>query len=259
MKEPDPQLRWLPMRKPTTLPLLATLLCLTWPNSQAAENPRQLAAADYQTLSLHDWTIHVENALDNHPRRKEALDLLESKLLEIKKLLPKAATEKLVDVPIWLSKNTGSGACYHLSADWLKNNGRIVEMERSIELQNINHFIDWADTQPHMILHELAHAWHHQHLDNGYQNEHILAAYQSIVESGIYNNVPHASGEIRRHYGLNNAMEYFAESSEAYFGQNDFHPFNRQELKSVDPTGYQMVKLMWNITESTPPTTIDSQ
>ena len=48
-----------------------------------------------------------------------------------------------------------------------------------------------------------------------------------------------------RHYALNNDEEYFAETTEAYFGKNDFFPFERAELKEFDPTGYALMEEVW--------------
>lgn len=196
---------------------------------------------------MQGWTLHVEKSLAGHPRRAEALALLEKKLAEVAELAPAAALVKLKEVPLWLSRNASAGACYHPSPEWLKENGRVVEMARSIEFQNIDHFIDWSPTQPLMVLHELAHAWHHRNLPDGYANPEILAAFQVAVDGKKYEKVLKAGGKEQRHYALSNAMEYFAECSEAYFGKNDFQPFDREELKAFDPAGYRLVETMWGI------------
>jgi len=44
---------------------------------------------------------------------------------------------------------------------------------------------------------------------------------------------------------LNNDQEYFAESTEAFFGTNDFYPFVRSELQHHDPHMYQLLKKLW--------------
>ncbi len=38
-----------------------------------------------------------------------------------------------------------------------------------------------------------------------------------------------------KHYALTNYKEFFAETPEAYFGVNDFFPFNRAGLKEAEP------------------------
>ena len=173
--------------------------------------------------------------------------MLKSKLAEVERLVPPAALPKHRKVPIWLSGEVSPGAVYHPSAGWLENNGRVVEMAKSIERQNIDHFIDWSTTQPMMILHELSHAWHHRVTACGYDNPEISEPYQAIVRSGSSEKVRHVSGREKRHYGLSNPMEYFGECSEAYFGCNDFQLFDRKELKASDPAGFRLVEKVWGV------------
>ena len=46
---------------------------------------------------------------------------------------------------------------------------------------------------------------------------------------------------------MNNPKEYFAESTEAFFGRNDFYPFVRSELQQHDPRMYELVKAAWGV------------
>ncbi|MDZ4784300.1 MAG: zinc-dependent peptidase [Planctomycetia bacterium] len=48
-----------------------------------------------------------------------------------------------------------------------------------------------------------------------------------------------------RHYALTDEKEFFAEMTEAYFGSNDFFPFNRAELQEAEPEIYQLLVDMW--------------
>ena len=50
---------------------------------------------------------------------------------------------------------------------------------------------------------------------------------------------------MQRAYALTNAKEYFAELTEAYYGFNDFYPFNREQLQAFDPAGYALVEQAW--------------
>lgn len=222
---------------------LAALLPLT---AFAKEAP--LSAADYDASELRGWPLHVEKSLKDHPRRQEALTLLDRKLAEIETLVPASQLPSLKQVPLWLSRNASPGACYHPSADWLQKNGRVVEMARSIEFQNIDHFVDWSRDQPLMVLHELAHALHDRTLPQGYGNPEIAGAYKRALDSGKYEKVRRANGKEERHYAMQNPMEYFAECSEAYFGKNDYYPFTRTELKAFDPDGYALIEKLWKIT-----------
>lgn len=102
---------------------------------------------------------------------------------------------------------------------------------------------------PNITLHELAHAYHDRVLKGGYGNAEIIRAYEAAKESGKYEQVEQRFGNGRsvktRAYALTNPMEYFAESSEAYFSTNDFFPFNREELVQHDPSLVPVLKELW--------------
>jgi len=53
------------------------------------------------------------------------------------------------------------------------------------------------------------------------------------------------SGKRKRHYALTDQKEFFAEMSEAYFGMNDFFPFNRAELKVEEPEIFELLQTIW--------------
>ena len=42
-------------------------------------------------------------------------------------------------------------------------------------------------------------------------------------------------------------MEFFAESTEAFFTTNDFFPFNRTQLHAADPETEQLVGRLWGV------------
>jgi hypothetical protein len=46
---------------------------------------------------------------------------------------------------------------------------------------------------------------------------------------------------------MNNIEEYFAESTEAFFGTNDFYPFVRAELKEFDPRMEAVLRKAWGV------------
>src|SRR5512132_1794323 len=95
-----------------------------------------------------------------------------------------------------------------------------------------------------MVLHELSHAY--MNLVLGDDDRDVQAAYDAAVASKKYDSVQYYNGTSKKAYALNNDKEYFAELSEAYFGKNDFQPFNRSELKAFDPTGYAMIDRAWH-------------
>jgi Mlc titration factor MtfA (ptsG expression regulator) len=92
----------------------------------------------------------------------------------------------------------------------------------------------------------LAHAYHDQVLS--FKHPEIKAAYESAKASGTYNEVERFDGNKivkDKAYAMTTPQEYFAELTEAYFGKNDFYPFNHNELKEHDPEGYALIKRVW--------------
>ena len=231
---------------PPVFLLLALLLA-----APAAEPARPaLTAADYAPRSMRGWTVQVQKDLGAADRLEAALALLDSELDTIARTLPPEAVKELQQVTLWLTRNSSPGAAYHPSRDWLSQHGRVPEMEKGIEIQSIANFLDWKETQPAMILHEMAHAWHHRHF--GFNHPAITAAFQKAQASGRYEKVKHHNGRTERHYALTNEKEYFAELTESYFWRNDFFPFDRKELQEFDPEGAAMVREVWGLKPEPP-------
>lgn len=200
-------------------------------------------------VSGFDVMVLESNLAD--PLTDEALAHLKTKLDEINTIVPKVFTDLFKRRKIWMEIGSGStiggAAEYHPSREWLVNNGRFVEKYNCVEVGNMRNFIDWSKrNQPMMILHELAHYYHKSCMDG---DVGILAAYETICNSKIYDNVDYFDGEgisKQKAYATTDAMEYFAEMTESYFGKNDYYPFNREELKSYDPASYKLVENLWN-------------
>jgi len=205
-----------------------------------------IKTAEYSILEIEDRKIYLHPDLETHPKKQDVIDLLRVKLFDVKRMLPEASYEKIKETPIWVDNGDSGcpGACYHPSRLWLLENDFNPDKAESIQIGSPETFLEWTKQQPFMILHELAHAYHHQFL--GYGNKEISEAYENALASGSYEKVLHWDGNERRHYGLNNNQEYFAESTEAYFGVNDFYPFVRGELKVHDLEIYLLMGKLWN-------------
>jgi hypothetical protein len=174
------------------------------------------------------------------------LEQLNAQLYQIEYRLPKPAVDKLRQVRIWIEYNEPHHPCivYHLDAQWLVEHGMNPAKANCVEIANSRKFLEWTVGQPFMVLHELAHAYHDQFL-GGHNNPEIAAAYETAKKSGLYRSVLHFTGRMKPHYALTNPAEYFAESSEAYFGVNDFYPYVRSELLLHDPATGALMKRLW--------------
>ena len=148
--------------------------------------------------------------------------------------------------------NTRPSAEYHPGAGWLIEHNRNPEMTKGIEFTNVRIWEAETRRMPNFVLHELAHAYHDRVLTGGFDHEKIKQTYQRAKADGRYENVEVQDSEgnkrKERAYAMTNPMEYFAESSEAFFGQNDFFPFNKKELKQHDPEMFALLAQLWNVT-----------
>lgn len=205
--------------------------------------------ADYSKSKIEGFAVYTSPAAREHPdTTSEAIRELTCQLKAVVKAVPPQSLATLRTIPFFIEQeNPGFPcACYHPSADWLKENGYIPEKRRSIEIANTSHFVSWSrQDQPSMVLHELAHAYHDVMFT--FEDRYVAACHRAALLSPVYQTTTHVRGAKVRHYALNNPMEYFAEASEAYFGKNDFFPFDRADLRSADPVGFAMVERLWGV------------
>ena len=210
-----------------------------------------------ETREIQGWQVHIHPDLLAGPAEATtaALGILESQLAGIAEILPRAAVVKLREVPLFFSPpypDTRPTAAYHPNIDWLRKNGRDPAMARAVEFTNAAIFAREANRMPNFVLHELAHAWHDRVLPMGYANPELRAAFKRAAASGTYERVERWHGDGRpntfeKAYAMNNPMEYFAETTEAFFGTNDFFPFTHAELKRHDPAMFDLLVKLWGI------------
>jgi hypothetical protein len=199
---------------------------------------------------LEGWTVRVDDRLLAPPNEvlgARALRFLECKLADIKAVMAAEPLKKLQGVTLVLDLGHGKlrTVQYHPSADWLRENGYSTNLARCVHIpvaadlptpRNINQ-------QPWVLLHELAHAYHDQVL--GFQEPRILQAYEDFKKSRHGEETLLYDGTRTRHYALTDPKEFFAEMTEAYFGMNDFFPFNRAELMTAEPEIFELMQTIW--------------
>lgn len=216
--------------------------------------------AELVAIALQDLPKMADSALEGWKLKVEASLLLEKgvewsrtkaeltrQLQNIVRVVPDEPLRKLREVTIWIHKKSPETPCmaYHPGAEWLRQHKMEPEMAKAIEIGNTQAFVSWTYEQPWMVLHELAHAYHDRFLDQGFENPDVKSGYERIKASNKYESVVHWSGGEAKHYALTNQMEYFAETTESYFGTNDFYPFVRAELMRFDPETFKLMEKIW--------------
>jgi hypothetical protein len=203
----------------------------------------------YEIQTVEGWTVLVHlGFLNDQPELAgRTLTLLRQQLAQVERRLPAGAVEKLRRVRIWVEEQEPHHPCmaYHPDAGWLRAHGMNPEKAGCVEIANARNFLAWTLDQPWMVLHELAHGYHHQFLEDGFANAELKTAFQNAKEAKRYESVLRINGREDRAYALTNPMEYFAEASEAFFGTNDFYPFVRPELKEHDPALHDLLGKLW--------------
>lgn len=209
--------------------------------------------ADHETLEVLGWTVRVNPRLrlEQPTETRDALERLEGQLQQIVRVVPAEAVTELRKVTLWFNppyQGTGPKAEYHPNEGWLRQNGRDPLMAKNVEFTNAAIFEKECRRMPAFVLHELAHAYHDRVL---HHNAEIAAAYEAAKARGGYESVRRRDAEGRvtldRAYAMANDREYFAETTEAYFGQNDFFPFDSTELKAHDPAMHALLGRMWKV------------
>jgi hypothetical protein len=206
---------------------------------------------------IEGWTVRIDNRLlagdgkreDDHALREgdHALRLLANRLYEIAFILPADKVARLRQVPIQIDLAHGElvSAQYHPSRAWLVEHGYSADLERTVHIPDAR---EWSShrhqsVQPWSVLHELAHAYHDQEL--GFDDPAIKAAWEKFRSTPRAARTLHIDGGFGPHYAGTDQMEFFAEMTESYFGVNDFEPFNRGELKQLEPEAFALMAKIW--------------
>ena len=218
-----------------TIPVIVIYLTIIHQSQADTKSP-------HHQLFLEGWEVYVEKSLvdANDPRVFRALRVLSRKLQEVKQLVPRTHVKQLLQVPIWIVKDKRNNSVgeFYFSERYVYRNDINPEKLDGVEF-HINRLLQYIKYKPMLIIHELAHAFHKRNYKE--IDKQIMRAYRNARDNKLYLEVDKIA------YARKNAFEYFAELSESYFGENDFFPFNRRQLRQYDPMGYQMVKDIWSV------------
>ncbi len=223
-------------------------LCLGAHAAEATPEPPKPASRSIR--SIEGWNVRVDDRLLQPPNQElgtRILKNLEARLSDIKAVVRPFCLAKLQGVTIVLDLTHGKlrPMQYHPEAEWLAENGYAADLAHCVHIPEATELLEprQINVQPWCVLHELAHAYHDQVL--GFDEARIRDTYTRYKASGHGDSALLITGQHVRHYGLTDHKEFFAEMTEAYFGSNDFFPFNRAELMTAEPDIYQLMTAIW--------------
>jgi hypothetical protein len=202
---------------------------------------------NYMVENVSGWDVIVEDTiwLERPKLTREILETVYQSLSQIALTLPENAVEHLRLIPIYITdtKSSGRAAHVHRSEGWLRAHGEDEEKVDAVDVCDPDLLRPYLNDQPWMILHELTHAFE-QRFSTAEERDQLRQLHQQVKDAGKYGQVPYLHG-MRQSYAATDPHEYLAESSEAYWGRNDFFPFDREDLKKYDSNMYEFVEEFW--------------
>ncbi|MCF8059203.1 MAG: hypothetical protein K9K67_07900 [Bacteriovoracaceae bacterium] len=209
----------------------------------------------YQVYVIRGWKVLIKDNVKIQVSIRMQKQL-EYSLSLIDTRIPLNGLRFLKTIPIYITnesnyplrRNEFGSLVFHHDRNWLTDHKLDPNMAVGIHIINPKEILDRHKTftyAPFVLLHELSHGFHYYKL--GADKKTVIRAYKNAQAAGLYSRVPSRNGDGRfvKAYALVSLEEYFAELTEAYFGENDYFPKNREELKKYDPIGYEAIKNAW--------------
>ena len=207
----------------------------------------------FEIRNVEGWTVYINRDVRKQHRQElaQTMEHLRWELYQIKLAAPPVAVSNMQENnAIWIEYNEKVSLSYHPSRNWLTGRGYKVprDPQSFMSLSVKTHYRD-SYRHPFVIFHELAHGYDFHFIGKGrtYGNGECEANYQRMMKGGTYEKVLIWFGRKGSHYGRSNRMEYWAESTEAYFAVNDIYPFVRAELREHDPKMARFVERYWGV------------
>ncbi|MBT3198720.1 MAG: hypothetical protein HN350_02290 [Phycisphaerales bacterium] len=237
----------------------ALILCLLSQTAMARKQPptkpipQPITEDRFEISNIEGWTTYINRDVrKQHPEAlTQTLDHLKWELYQIKLAVPQAAVSNMQKhTPNWIEYSERVSLSYHPGRRWLIDRGYKLPKDppSMMSLSVKSHYRD-SYRHPFVIFHEMVHGYdfHFIGKGRGYGNKECEANYQRMMKTKTYEKVKIWNGHIGSHYARSNRMEYFAESSEAYFAVNDIYPFVRAELREHDPKMARLIERYWGV------------
>tara|TARA_B110000208_G_scaffold100532_1_gene125325 strand:- start:29 stop:883 length:855 start_codon:yes stop_codon:yes gene_type:complete len=200
------------------------------------------------TVAAADGNDEVEFSLLLDPRlsRKAVAMLVEDLAAAALALPSNALRTSAAACHVWCNHASGiRGACVHwVTKPFFDPCGSIAARQCALE---INRFADYTGNllaRENCLLHELSHVFN---ATIGREHCGVHQMFDRAVADGRYESVAMLDeSPVRRAYGLNNHLEFFASLSVPLFGGvNDYFPFRRHDLVKSDRASYDDLITIW--------------
>jgi len=234
----------------------AIIIAGTCQSARAAEtkaDAKQTTEERFEIRNVEGWTVYTNRDVrtQHADMYAKTFEHLRWELYQTKLAVSPAATANMQEKnAIWIEYSEKVNLSYHPSRNWLTGKGYTIpkDPESFMSLSARSHVGD-SYRHPFVIFHELAHGYDFHFIGKGetYGNDECEANYKRMMKTGTYEKVLIWNGRKGSHYARTNRMEYFAESSEAYFAVNDIYPFVRAELREHDPKMARLIERYWGV------------
>jgi len=196
----------------------------------------------YAVKNLAGWEVYVHNSLlpggEHAETGAEAMRRLTDAMLRLKAWIAADPLARLLKVKIWLEWDSTngpwgrtSGYQYHPGRDWLLDMDFNPDKHKCVEFGNAESLARRSpEATVSVLLHELAHAYHHQVLT--FDDPDVLAAYKRCVKGDTYP---------ERDWVKSDHKEFFAGVTTRYFGTKE----EREAVGRRDPVLEQFLQKTW--------------
>jgi len=239
--------------------VLCLIACLLGSQAEAQDAPAEKAARQpstedrFEVRNLEGWTLYINRDVPRQYPEQTAktLEHLRWELYQIKLAAPALAVRNMQENnAIWIEYQEKVDLSYHPDRSWLIDRGYTIPRDpQSFMSLSVKTHVGDSYRHPFVVFHELAHGYDYHFIGKGrdYGNKESQANYDRMMKEGKYEKVKIWDGHTGSHYARANRMEYWAESTEAYFAVNDIYPFVRAELREHDPQMVQFVERYWGV------------
>ncbi|HEY6171527.1 MAG TPA: hypothetical protein VIX80_04620 [Candidatus Kapabacteria bacterium] len=224
--------------------LITTLLVLSSCSSKntAWESNR------YTDTTIYGWKIKANTnviAADNSLHAK-CITLLTTQLNKAQQVFPPSALPYLREMPIWLEMETPNNVHiqYHHNRAWLSEHGYDPAKANSIEL-TATEFVQYSQIDTNQIMGILIPGYYTRIVGNN--NPQLLLAYNNARSNDNYNSVIMKDGKSKSIFSFGTAYDYYLALSASYFNISRSKPKTREELKAIDPIGYDKIEILWRV------------